>query len=391
MIKHTMMQKKFDTDRLPILFPLLFSFFVMGFVDVVGIATSYVKQDFALNDKLANLLPMMVFLWFAVCSLPTSIIMGKIGRKKTVLISAAITSVGMIIPVIDYSFVTVLIAFALLGIGNTILQVSLNPLLANAVSKDKITSMLTLGQFIKAISSFLGPVLVSFAAGAFGDWKFIFPTYALLTILSFVWLVLTPIVEEIEPAAQNKENKIVSLLKSKYLLALFSVIVLIVGFEIGLMTAVPKYLQEYFSLPLEKGALACSLYYIARTIGTFAGSILLAKVSSRKFFILSMAVAVLSFIAFMIAQETWLVFVSLFMVGLSCANVFPIVFSDALQSDQSKVNEISALMIMGVAGGALIPPVMGVVADMAGQYMSLFVLLAILAYMFFTAVYIIKK
>lgn len=385
------MQKKFDTDRLPILFPLLFSFFVMGFVDVVGIATSYVKQDFALNDKLANLLPMMVFLWFAVCSLPTSIIMGKIGRKKTVLISAAITSVGMIIPVIDYSFVTVLIAFALLGIGNTILQVSLNPLLANAVSKDKITSMLTLGQFIKAISSFLGPVLVSFAAGAFGDWKFIFPTYALLTILSFVWLVLTPIVEEIEPAAQNKENKIVSLLKSKYLLALFSVIVLIVGFEIGLMTAVPKYLQEYFSLPLEKGALACSLYYIARTIGTFAGSILLAKVSSRKFFILSMAVAVLSFIAFMIAQETWLVFVSLFMVGLSCANVFPIVFSDALQSDQSKVNEISALMIMGVAGGALIPPVMGVVADMAGQYMSLFVLLAILAYMFFTAVYIIKK
>lgn len=385
------MQKKINTTNLAALLPLLFSFFVMGFVDVVGIATSYVKQDFALNDKLANLLPMMVFLWFAVCSLPTGILMGKIGRKKTVLISAAVTSVGMLIPLIDYSFVTVLIAFALLGIGNTVLQVSLNPLLTNVVSKDKITSMLTLGQFIKAICSFLGPVLVSFAAGTLGNWKFVFPTYALLTILSFIWLVFTPITEEVVSVKQNEEGKIISLLKNKYLLTLFSVIVLIVGFEIGLMTAVPKYLQEHFALPLEKGALGCSLYYIARTIGTFAGSILLAKVSSRKFFIISMIIAVLSFVAFMFVGESWIVFVSLFMVGLSCANVFPIVFSDALQSDQSKVNEISALMIMGVAGGALIPPVMGAIADVTNQFTSLFVLLVILSYMLFTAAFVIKK
>lgn len=385
------MQKKINTTNLTALLPLLFSFFVMGFVDVVGIATSYVKQDFSLNDKLANLLPMMVFLWFAVCSLPTGILMGKIGRKKTVLISAAVTSVGMLVPLIDYSFITVLIAFALLGIGNTILQVSLNPLLTNVVSKDKITSMLTLGQFIKAICSFLGPVLVSFAAGALGNWKFIFPTYALLTIFSFVWLVFTPISEQIVPEKQHEGGKIMSLLKNKYLLTLFSVIILIVGFEIGLMTAVPKYLQEHFALPLEKGAWGCSLYYIARTIGTFAGSILLAKVSSRKFFVISMVIAVLSFAAFMFASESWVVFVCLFMVGLSCANVFPIVFSDALQSDQTKVNEISALMIMGVAGGALIPPVMGAIADVANQFASLFVLLVILSYMLFTAAFIIKK
>ena len=74
------------------LMPVLFAFFVMGFVDVVGISTSYVKNDFTLSDTLANLLPMMVFLWFAVCSLPTGLLMGRIGRKKTVLLSSLVTS-----------------------------------------------------------------------------------------------------------------------------------------------------------------------------------------------------------------------------------------------------------------------------------------------------------
>ena len=113
------------------LLPVLFSFFVMGFVDVVGVATSYVKADFSLSDRIANLLPMMVFLWFAVCSLPTGVLMGRIGRKRTVMASAAVTFVAMLLPLADYSFPVVLTAFALLGIGNTMLQVSLNPLLAD--------------------------------------------------------------------------------------------------------------------------------------------------------------------------------------------------------------------------------------------------------------------
>lgn len=151
------------------LIPVLFAFFIMGFVDVVGISTSYVKHDFALSDTLSNLLPMMVFVWFAVFSLPTGIIMGKTGRKKTVLFSILTTCLAMAIPLFDYHFVSVLIAFTLLGIGNTILQVSLNPLLLDVVSKEKVTSMLTLGQFIKAISSTLGPVIASAAVGLFGN------------------------------------------------------------------------------------------------------------------------------------------------------------------------------------------------------------------------------
>ncbi|HIW65158.1 MAG TPA: MFS transporter, partial [Candidatus Alistipes intestinipullorum] len=160
------------------LLPVLFSFFVMGFVDVVGVATSYVKSDFALNDRIANLLPMMVFLWFAVCSLPTGMLMGRIGRKRTVMASAAVTFVAMLLPMVAYSFPVVLTAFALLGIGNTMLQVSLNPLLADVAGASRATSMLTLGQFIKAICSMLGPVLVGVAAGVWGNWRLIFLLYA---------------------------------------------------------------------------------------------------------------------------------------------------------------------------------------------------------------------
>ena len=156
----------------------------MGFVDVVGIATNYIKIDFGLSSSLANIIPMMVFLWFAIFSIPTGILMGKIGRKKTVLLSLSITTVAMIIPFIRYNFPIVLVAFALLGIGNTILQVSLNPLVAAMFQKEKTASVLTTGQFIKAISSLLGPIIAGGAASYFGDWKMTFVVFSVISFLS---------------------------------------------------------------------------------------------------------------------------------------------------------------------------------------------------------------
>jgi len=376
--------------KLSQLLPVLFGFFIMGFVDVVNISTSYVKADFEVNDKLANLLPMMVFLWFAVFSLPTGMIMRRIGRRQTVLISALVTTIAMMIPLVAYSFPYVLLAFALLGIGNTILQVSLNPLVTNVVPGNRVTSMLAFGYFIKAISSFLGPVIIGVAASAFGNWKLVFPVYAGATLLSFVWLLSIPINEQKEVSEEGGKG-IFALLKNKTTFVFFTIIVLIVGFEIGLMTAIPKYLLEHCKLPIEKGGLGCSLYYAARTAGTFIGAILLARVSSRKFLIITMLVAIVAFCFLMLTNSVWAVMASLIIVGLMCANVFAIVFSNAIQSDPSKTNEISALMIMGVAGGALLPPLMGVISDASSQLCSLFVPLAALVYILVSAYKVIKK
>lgn len=359
--------------------PVLFAFFVMGFVDVVGVSTSYVKSDFGLNDTLANLLPMLVFLWFAVCSLPTGLLMKRIGRKNTVLLSSLITIVAMVLPLVYYSFFSVLLAFALLGIGNTVLQVSLNPLLMDVVAKEKVTSLLTFGYFIKAISSTLGPVILSVAMGVWGDWHLVFWVYAVCTSLSWIWLVCTPIQEKREEVAYVG-GSIWKLFKNRKLMVAFSVILLIVGFEIGLMTAVPKYLLERCQIPIEQGGLGCSLYFAARTLGTFIGSIILSRYSSSRFLIINMVLALLAFGLFMVSSNSTIVLARLFLVGLFCANVFPIIFSSAIQSEPSKADEISALMIMGVAGGAILPVFMGGIADVSNQFVSLFVPLLALVY-----------
>ena len=357
--------------------PVLFAFFVMGFVDVVGVSTSYVKSDFGLNDTLANLLPMLVFLWFAVCSLPTGLLMKRIGRKNTVLLSSLITIVAMVLPLVYYSFFSVLLAFALLGIGNTVLQVSLNPLLMDVVAKEKVTSLLTFGYFIKAISSTLGPVILSVAVGVWGDWHLVFWVYAVCTSLSWIWLVCTPIQEKREEVAYVG-GSIWKLFKNRKLMVAFSVILLIVGFEIGLMTAVPKYLLERCQIPIEQGGLGCSLYFAARTLGTFIGSIILSRYSSSRFLIINVVLALLAFGLFMVSSNSTIVLAGLFLVGLFCANVFPIIFSSAIQSEPSKADEISALMIMGVAGGAILPVFMGGIADVSNQFVSLFVPLIVI-------------
>ena len=336
--------------------PVFFGFFVMGFVDVVGISTNYVKQDFHLSDSLANLLPMMVFLWFAVFSVPTGLLMNSLGRKKTVMLSLVITLVALLVPLIAYRFSVVLLAFALLGIGNTIIQVSLNPLLTNVVSGEKLTSSLTLGQFVKAIASFLGPIIAGFASTSLGNWKLIFPIFAAVTLLSGLWLLLTPITEEKAPAETSSFGKSFSLLKDPIILLFFIGIILVVGIDVGLNTTLPKFLMDRTDLPLEKAGLGTSLYFAARTIGTFVGAILLMKVSGRKFYILSMFLGIGAMILMLVLSNLWAIMVMIFALGLAIANVFPIIFSAALRKVPNRANEVSGLLIMGVAGGAVLPP-----------------------------------
>lgn len=375
-----------------LLSPILFSFFIMGFVDLVGIVTSYVKKDFGLNDTLANMLPMMAFLWFAIVSVPTGLLMGKIGRKNTVLFSGFITVIAMLIPLISYQFYFMLLAFALLGIGNTILQVSVPSLLTNVVKKEMITSTLTLGYFIKAISSFLGPVLIGMAVICWNNWKYVFFIYTLFVILSVLWLWFTSIDEKKVISEQvNSIKQVVILLKNKVLLCLFSIILLCVGFEIGLITEVPKYLSRSFQVSLEQSAVGCSVYYAARTIGTFIGAIILVRISSSKFISVSLIGTVVSLVCFIISGSIWVAMVSLALLGLSFSNVFSITLSIALQRFPLKTNEISSLMITGIAGGALIPPLLGILSDVGNQLMGFLFLLLLLLYMLWGIVHIVGR
>ncbi len=347
--------------------PVMFGFFIMGFVDIVGIATNYVKADFAgMDDKVASLISLSCFLWFLILSIPTGMLMNRIGRKKTVLLSFAVTAVAMLIPILKYDFVCILVAFAMLGVGNTILQVALNPLVSSVVSSDKLTGTLTLGQFTKAVSSFLGPILAAMFAGSAFGWKAVFPTYSIITFLAMVWLALSPIQEQMVERSEISFGRTFSLLKDKYIVLFFVGILVLVGVDVGMGITFPKLLQERCSLPLEKAGLGNSVYFFARTMGAFLGGLILMKYPAGKFFTASSLVALAALVGLIFSKNlvTVLVFVALF--GLGYANLFSIIFSISMLKVPQKTNEVSALLIVGVCGGAIIPPVLGVVTDSFG-------------------------
>ncbi len=364
-------------SNLSVLIPIMLAFFAMGAVDMVGIASNYVKNDLQLSDTIANLLPSMVFLWFFVLSVPTGLLMNKIGRQKTVQLSLAVTVLSLLIPLLAYlpniggnmEFVIMLIAFALLGIGNTIMQVSLNPLISNIVSDDKFASTLTFGQFIKAIASFGAPFIASFAAVKFGDWKLLFPIYAAFTILALI-LLSTIKIEEQPYTTKSNFAKSLNLLKNPTILLFFFGIMAHVGIDVGINTTAPKILNGINGMDLQTGGMfglgagfATSIYFVFRMIGGFSGTFILAKGKYTNFWIISVLLMVLSVVGFLAFQNEILLYVSLALVGFGNSNIFPMVFTKAVQTLPERGNEVSGLMIMGIVSGAIFPLFMGIASD----------------------------
>ena len=364
------------------LLPVLFGFFVMGFCDVVGISTSYVQKDFNLNETLAGFIPSMVFIWFLLLSIPAAIAMNRIGRKKMVQISNVITFVGMLIPFIEYNLITCMTAFALLGIGNTLLQVSLNPLLTNVVRAETLTSSLTAGQVIKAVSSFCGPFIATFAAEKLGNWQYLFPIYAIITLLSALWLLSTPIYETQEKQQASPMGAVFDLLKDRSMRILFLGIVFIVGVDVGMNTVAPKLLIERCGYAVEQAGIGSSFYFVCRTIGAFIGSFLLVRMSDSRYFQIHIFAAIITMAILWFTHTTSGILLLVGLIGFTCSSIFSVIYSAALKSLPDKANEISGLMITGICGGAVIPPLMGVSTDLIGnQTGSLAVIAGCMAYL----------
>lgn len=349
----------------------------MGFVDVVGIATNYAKKDFQLRDSVANLLPFMVFLWFAFLSVPVGSLMNRVGRRMTVLIGLAITAIAMLVPLADYNFVTLLIAFALVGIGNTILQVSLNPLLMNVVGGDRLASALTGGQLAKSLASFLGPVIAGAASAYMESWREIFWVFAAVSVLNGFWLWGTqitevPVVSDVTPgmapASQLSARDSLRLLGDGKIRMLVIGVICIVGIDVGLNTTLPRFVMDRCGIPLEKAGFATSLYFASRTAGSLAGIPLLAKFTGKQFLAWTATLGMAALALLLAGSQIWLFGIATVLLGLAVSNVFPILFSAALKqaSSSQNQNEVSGLMIMGVAGGAILLPVMGFVEDAGG-------------------------
>lgn len=379
-------------NNLSKLLPIMFAFFAMGFVDMVGTATNYVKADFALSDTMANFLPSMVFLWFFFLSVPTGLLMNKIGKRKTVLLSLIVTALAMVLPLCAYNYPVLLISFCLLGIGNTLMQVSLNPLITCVVSGEKLASTLTFGQFIKAIASFIAPIIASWASVKFGNWLLLYPIFLAFAVIATVYLGMTKIEEEIPKDKSSNFWQCLRLLGDGSVLLLFLGIVAHVGIDVGVNTCAPKIIMERLALPLEKAGIATSIYFLFRTLGCFSGSFILAKVPLKKFFAVSVACMVLSMIGLFVCKSLIGIYVAIALVGFGNSNIFSMVFSKALLYLPEKNNEMSGLMIMGLIGGTVFPLLMGVLSDAMGTQIGSVIVISIgVAYLVYLAAQFLKK
>jgi fucose permease len=345
------------------LLPVLFAFFVMGFVDLVGAMTNFIKEDFHLSETVAKALPAMTFFWFFVLSAPTGLLINRIGRRKTVVLSLAVTALALAVPLAGYNFPLMALSFSLLGIGNTLIQVAINPLISNIVSEKRLGSVMTFGQFVKAIASFLGPVAATYASVHFGDWKLLFPVFMTVSILATIWLWGTKIDEEREQAGGLSFINCLKLLGNSIIALSFVGIMCHVGIDVGVNTTAPEIMKEYFGMTREDAGYASSIYFLFRLTGCLIGTFALVRWSGKKFFILSaclMVVAIAGLIAF---QSREIVYTCIALIGLGNANIFPVIVSQLMLRMPERRNEVSGLMIMGLIGGAIFPLQKGYLTD----------------------------
>lgn len=382
-----MSASKKGTSTLLLFLPVMLCFFAMGFVDLVGTASNYVQRDLQLTDSQANLFPSLVFFWFLIFSVPTGMLMNKIGRKKTVLLSLGVTFVSLLIPLTGDSYYTMLIAFSLLGIGNAIMQTSLNPLVTNLISGDKLASTLTFGQFVKAIASFLAPIIAAAGAAAtiptFGlSWRVLFLIFALVSILSVAALAATPIHEE-KPDKASGVGECLKLLGKPFILLCFLGIMCHVGIDVGTNTTAPKIIMERLGVTLEEASFATGLYFIFRTAGCFLGAFILRVMSARKFFAVSVLMMLAAMILLFTGHTLGVIYTGIALIGFGNSNIFSIVFSQALLDSPNEKNEVSGLMIMGLFGGTIFPLAMGFAADAIGQAGAVAVMTVGVAYLLY--------
>ena len=369
------------------LIPVMLCFFCMGFVDLVGIASNYVKEDLGLTDSVANVFPSLVFFRFLIFSVPTGMLMNKIGRKKTVLLSLVVTVVSLLIPLFGESFGIMLVAFSLLGIGNALMQTSINPLAMLIIGDKNLASTLTFGQFVKAIASFLAPYLAMWGATAaipsLGyDWRVLFLIYFVVGVIASLLLWFTPIQEEISGEKSSSFMDCLRLLGKPIVLLSFFAIICHVGIDVGTNTTAPKLLMERVGMTLNEAAFATSLYFIFRTIGALTGSFFLRVMKTRLFFIISVVLMAASMALMFGGQSKMILYTAIALVGYGNSNIFSMAFSEALLSVPDKQNEVSGLMIMGLFGGTVFPLVMGFMSDAMGQAGAVAVMAVGVVYLF---------
>jgi len=345
--------------------PIFLAFLAMGFGDAVGPFVGLARDQFQLSNAVAAMVPFTGFIMFGLLSVPMGVLQDRRGKKFVLMIGLLVAFVGLMNASFGLTtFTRFLLTILLLGAGAAILQVAGNPIMRDVSDEGRFARNLTLGQFVKAIGSLSGAVIPVVAARFFGaSWGVIFPVYAVAIALTIVAVATLKVTEQKPDRPAATFGSCLALLANPYVLSMVAAIFLYVGAEVSVSAGIPLLLKDGFGIDINReGLLGTGLFFTALTIGRFSGSVILTWMAPRRFLVVTCLLSLAGLAGLFLPSST-LALASFVVVGLGFANIFPLVFSIAVEKMPSHTNELSGLMVTAIVGGAFLPPVMGMLAD----------------------------
>lgn len=369
--------------------PVFMAFLCMGFGDVAGTLTDIVKEEYSLSNSLAGLIPFSGFIMFGILSVPFSLVMARKGRKNILSFGLFAALAGLVFPLIFgfEAFSVLVLAILMLGAGAALLQVAGNPVMRDVSPEGKYSRNLSFGQFVKAIGSLSGALLPAAAVAWWGsDWKLIFPVYAIFITLTILILLFIPIKEKENIEKPPTLRSCLSLLSRPEISIMVIAIFLYVGAEVSMSSKLPGYLESNFGLEIEKlGVASVGLFFLTIMAGRFLGGIVLNWLSARKFLLITVIISLLGISGLFFNHQT-IAIISIMIIGLGFANIFPLIFSVTVDRNPEISNELSGLMVTAIIGGAVLPLLTGIVADLGNITLSFLIPGLAILYSLFVAI-----
>jgi len=386
--------------------PIFLVFLAMGFGDVVGPMVSLVKDSFNLSYTLAQLLPLVGFIMFGILSVPMGVLQDKKNKKYIINIGLIVAFLGLMIPMFSgmygkmaiesgslRQFYIILGSIMALCAGATILQVGGNPIMRDVSDEGSYSSNLSLAQSVKAVGSSLGFWIPPFVVNYFGmDWTVLFPFYAVIILITLILLNLVKIEEKKYSSTQpaTLASCFSLLFKNSYVFIMVMAIFLYVGAEVSMSSGVPMLIKANFGYDSFGLWVSWALFFLPILIGRFVGSFILNRIPAKVFLILTTLLSAAGILLLLFGSQA-IAFAGIVLVGLGFANVFPLVFSITIDRMPERTNELSGLMITAIAGGAILPLIMGYIADNYSLLISFVVPLLSIIYIAFTGFFNLKK
>ncbi|WP_149240758.1 MFS transporter [Dyadobacter sp. 32] len=381
---------------------ILVIFFVISFLtNILGPIIPDIVDSFDLSIGLAGFLPFAFFVAYGVMSIPSGLLVEKYGEKSVLIWAFFLAFFGALLFAVIPGFSIALLSLFLIGVGMAMLQVVINPLLRVAGGEEKFAFNSVLAQLFFGAASFLSPLLYSYLVQSVHSDKtgllidtlnklvpanlkwvslyWVFSVIALAMVI-VIWMVKFPKVELKEDERIDVGKAFGELLGNRYALLFFLGIFAYVGTEQGIANWISKFLQTYHGVdPATTGASVISYFWGLLTIGCFLGLLLLKFFDSRKVLIIFTSGAVVAMLVALFGSKELAIY-AFPMTGFFASVMYSVIFSLALNSVPHHHGTFSGILCAGIAGGAVVPLIIGGLGELVGLRMAMLFLLIPLGY-----------